>query len=250
MEQWESFFTTGNLHCPDPKEEPDAFWTGEDFLTYLKKTTLGTRCAKHKNWYASYHIGILEFRKGNDTVAKEMYERSVALCENPWALHGLACLCLGKENKNLSALYIQRGMELKKNSLSYQKEGLKILSRCEAYRAILKQYDGLNKELQRVGRIEYYRVLALVKTGRFEEADSLLNSEKGIVVDDVREGEDNLQDLWMILNHELHQDKEKRRIVMTFMQINGALRFTGKGLPEERKKYIIRWQMNNVNRAN
>ena len=40
------------------------------------------------------------------------------------------------------------------------------------------------------------------------------------------------------------------RIDMTFMQINGALRFTGKGLPEERKKYIIRWQMNNVNRAN
>lgn len=209
MEQWEHFFTTGNLHCPDPKEEPDAFWTGEDFLTYLKKTTLGTDAPNHKNWYAYYHIGILEFRKGNDTVAKEMYERSVALCENPWALHGLACLCLGKENKNLSALYIQRGMELKKNSLSYQKEGLKILSRCEAYRAILKQYDGLNKELQRVGRIEYYRVLALVKTGRFEEADSLLNSEKGIVVDDVREGEDNLQDLWMILNHELHQDKEK-----------------------------------------
>ena len=100
-------------------------------------------------------------------------------------------------------------MELKRHCLSYQKEGLKILSQCEAYEAVLQQYAAMDEDIKSIGRVQYYHVLGLVRTGRLEEADKLLNSEAGILVDDVREGEDNLQDLWEILNHELHQDREK-----------------------------------------
>ena len=125
-----------------------------------------------------------------------------------WARHGLACLSIHEGNKNLAALYAQRGMELKRHCLSYQKEGLKILSQCEAYRAILQQYAVMDEDMKSIGRVQYYYALGLVKTGRLEEADKLLNSEEGIVVDDVREGEDSIQDLWEILNHELYGGKQ------------------------------------------
>ena len=82
MEKWEHFFETGELHCPDPGTEPDAFWNGEEFLAYLKKTTLKPLAPNYENWYAYYHLGILEFRKGNDKIAKEMYETSLKLQEN------------------------------------------------------------------------------------------------------------------------------------------------------------------------
>ena len=208
MEKWEHFFETGELHCPNPDTEPDAFWNGEEFLAYLKKTTLKPLAPNYENWYAYYHLGILEFRKGNDKIAKEMYETSLKLRENAWALHGLACLSIHEGNKNLAALYAQRGMELKRHCLSYQKEGLKILSQCEAYRAILQQYAVMDEDMKSIGRVQYYYALGLVKTGRLEEADKLLNSEEGIVVDDVREGEDSIQDLWEILNHELYGGKQ------------------------------------------
>lgn len=208
MEKWEHFFETGELHCPDPGTEPDAFWNGEEFLAYLKKTTLKPLAPNYENWYAYYHLGILEFRKGNDKIAKEMYETSLKLQENAWALHGLACLSIHEGNKNLAALYAQRGMELKRHCLSYQKEGLKILSQCEAYRAILQQYAVMDEGMKSIGRVQYYYALGLVKTGRLEEADKLLNSEEGIMVDDVREGEDSIQDLWEILNHELYGGKQ------------------------------------------
>ena len=208
MEKWEHFFETGELHCPDPETEPDAFWNGEEFLAYLKKTTLKPLAPNYENWYAYYHLGILEFRKGNDKIAKEMYETSLKLQENAWALHGLACLSIHEGNKNLAALYAQRGMELKRHCLSYQKEGLKILSQCEAYRAILQQYAVMDEGMKSIGRVQYYYALGLVKTGRLEEADKLLNSEEGIMVDDVREGEDSIQDLWEILNHELYGGKQ------------------------------------------
>ena len=216
MEKWEHFFETGELHCPDPETEPDAFWNGEEFLAYLKKTTLKPVAPNYENWYAYYHLGILEFRKGNDKIAKEMYETSLKLQENAWALHGLACLSIHEGNKNLAALYAQRGMELKRHCLSYQKEGLKILSQCEAYRAILQQYAVMDEDMKSIGRVQYYYALGLVKTGRLEEADKLLNSEEGIVVDDVREGEDSIQDLWEILNHELYQDRASLPYRYTF----------------------------------
>ena len=208
MEKWEHFFETGEIDCPDPETEPDAFWNGEEFLAYLKKTTLKPLAPNYENWYAYYHLGILEFRKGNDKIAKEMYETSLKLQENAWALHGLACLSIHEGNKNLAALYAQRGMELKRHCLSYQKEGLKILSQCEAYRAILQQYAVMDEDMKSIGRVQYYYALGLVKTGRLEEADKLLNSEEGIMVDDVREGEDSIQDLWEILNHELYGGKQ------------------------------------------
>ena len=43
----------------------------EDFLAYLKKTTLKPLAPNYENWYAYYHLGILEFRKGNDKIAKD-----------------------------------------------------------------------------------------------------------------------------------------------------------------------------------
>ena len=216
MEKWEHFFDTGELHGPDPETELDAFWNGEEFLAYLKQTTLKPLAPNCENWYAYYHLGILEFRKGNDKIAKEMYETSLKLQENAWALHGLACLCIHEGNKNLAALYAQRGMELKRHCLSYQKEGLKILSQCEAYMAILQQYAVMDENMKSIGRVQYYYALGLVKTGRLEEADGLLNSEEGIVVDDVREGEDSIQDLWEILNHELYQDRASLPYRYTF----------------------------------
>ena len=36
------------------------------------------------------------------------------------------------------------------------------------------------------------------------------------MVDDVREGEDSIQDLWEILNHELYQDRDSLPYRYTF----------------------------------
>lgn len=74
---------------------------------------------------------------------------------------------------------------------------------------MLKQYEEMKEEFQEAGRVQYYHILGLVKEGKLQEADKLLNSEEGITVDDIREGEDNLQDLWEILNHELYEGKQK-----------------------------------------
>ena len=202
---WADFLNTGILKEPSTEDVPGDFICDDEIYRKLKGTIKSINC---KNWYAYYHLGILEFRKGNDKIAKEMYETSLKLRENAWALHGLACLSIHEGNKNLAALYAQRGMELKRHCLSYQKEGLKILSQCEAYRAILQQYAVMDEDMKSIGRVQYYYALGLVKTGRLEEADKLLNSEEGIVVDDVREGEDSIQDLWEILNHELYGGKQ------------------------------------------
>lgn len=125
MEKWEHFFETGELHCPDPEAEPDAFWSGEEFLAYLKQTTLKPLAPNCENWYAYYHLGILEFRKGNDKIAKEMYETSLKLQENAWALHGLACLCIHEGNKILRHCMHKEEWNLRDTVCHIRKKDLK-----------------------------------------------------------------------------------------------------------------------------
>ena len=47
----------------DPETEPDAFWNGEEFLAYLKKTTLKPLAPNYENWYAYYHLEFLNSEK-------------------------------------------------------------------------------------------------------------------------------------------------------------------------------------------
>ena len=116
---------TGELHCPNPDTEPDAFWNGEEFLAYLKKTTLKPLAPNYENWYAYYHLGILEFRKGNDKIAKEMYETSLKLRENAWALHGLACLSIHEGNKILRHCMHKEEWNLRDTVCHIRKKDLK-----------------------------------------------------------------------------------------------------------------------------
>lgn len=67
MEKWEHFFETGELHCPNPDTEPDAFWNGEEFLAYLKKTTLKPQ---HRIMKTGMHIIILEFLNSEKEMIK------------------------------------------------------------------------------------------------------------------------------------------------------------------------------------
>ena len=43
---------------PNPEDEPDEFWNGEKFLTYLEEKTVGKDASNAANWYAHYQLGI------------------------------------------------------------------------------------------------------------------------------------------------------------------------------------------------
>lgn len=206
LKKWKHFFETGILHMPNPEDEPDEFWNGEKFLTYLEEKTVRKDAPNAANWYAHYQLGISYLIAGRNEDARDEFARSLDLTSNAWAYHGLACLYL-KSDPEKAKQFIMEGMALQRERLSYQKEGFKILEKCGAYKEIDEEYKKQTAQNQKNGRIQYYYVAALEKLERNEEAYHLLNDGDGIDVSDIREGDSDIQSIWESLHEKLYGEK-------------------------------------------
>lgn len=79
---------------------------------------------------------------------------------------------------------------------SYVKEGFRILLFCEAYDDICSIYKGLDKNLRKNNRICFVYISALHKLGKDEKAYRILEKNGGMMLEDIREGEDSIGQLW------------------------------------------------------
>lgn len=204
LESWSRFFETGILHKPDPKEAPDEFLIEQENVSFLE----ANREKNENNWYARYQLGIGYYLKEDYQKAEEEFRASFRLEENVWALHGLSCTCLRTERKKEAADYISRGILMRKKEVSFLKEGFKILYLCEAFGQICSCYEQLDLPLQNIGKIRFYYVSALHRSGCDKEAYGLLEKDGGLMMEDIREGEDSLAGLWCELNESLFGKKE------------------------------------------
>lgn len=193
LEKWKRFFETGILHCSDPLEVPDEFLITEENLAFLKKNILEKNS---HNWYAFYHLGIGYFVSGKYKKAKKAFRESLEIEENPWALHGLSCIYLLQEKRQKAVSCIKKGMTMRAEDLSYMKEGFRILLFCEAYDDICNLYKELNKKLRKNNRICFVYISALHKLGKDEKAYRILEKDGGMILEDIREGEDSIGQLW------------------------------------------------------
>lgn len=204
LKSWSRFFETGILHKPDPKDAPDEFLIEQENVSFLE----ANREKNENNWYARYQLGIGYYLKEDYQKAEEEFRASFRLEENVWALHGLSCTCLRTERKKEAADYISRGILMRKKEVSFLKEGFKILYLCEAFGQICSCYEQLDLPLQNIGKIRFYYVSALHRSGCDKEAYGLLEKDGGLMMEDIREGEDSLAGLWCELNESLFGKKE------------------------------------------
>lgn len=204
LKSWSRFFETGILHKPDPKDPPDEFLIEQGNVSFLE----ANREKNENNWYARYQLGIGYYLKEDYQKAEEEFRASFRLEENVWALHGLSCTCLRTERKKEAADYISRGILMRKKEVSFLKEGFKILYLCEAFGQICSCYEQLDLPLQNIGKIRFYYVSALHRSGCDKEAYELLEKDGGLMMEDIREGEDSLAGLWCELNESLFGKKE------------------------------------------
>lgn len=196
--KWQSFFQNGILHEPAPDARPDEFMIGAEHVEFMERA-----CRKKENennWYAYYHLGLGYFEKSDFIRAIHALERSDALVPNPWARHALSCAHYKLNNHDESVKNILEGMRMCQSDISYLKEGFRILMQNEAFHAICNFYKTLDRKLKEISKLKYYYIAALAKTGKGEAALSLLEKNGGIVMEDTREGENSLQELWEELN--------------------------------------------------
>lgn len=215
---WKRFFDSGILHCPYPLAAPDAFLIDERNLCFMERM-MRQHPQNQENWYAQYQLGLGYLVCGRGEEAEQAFAQSLSLKENPWARHGLACEKLQnvregiqdetteKKWKNGAAEDILRGMRMVPEDVSYLKEGFRILSYCGCYETLCDFYETLTQEHKNIGKLRFLYISALHHLGRDEQAYTILEENGGLEIEDIREGEDSIGELFRELSYALTGEK-------------------------------------------
>lgn len=86
---------------------------------------------------------------------------------------------------------------------------MKLLFLCNADLEIINFVEHQNPEIQKIGKLAFYYISALHRTGEDKKAYELLEKDGGLVIDDIREGEDSIAQLWSELYEKLYAVKGK-----------------------------------------
>lgn len=204
LKQWKNFFETGILHRPPVNKAPDEFLIDSENLEFLVSTL---ESANKENWYAYYQAGIGCFSEEDYENAEKFLHKSWELEANPWACHGLACLCLVTKREPEAAKWMLEGLKMEHENISYLKESFKILYLSKAYEEIVEFYEKQSKEMQEVGKLKFYYISALHQLGEDRKAFERMEEDGGLVMDDIREGEASVSQLWSELYEKLYAVK-------------------------------------------
>lgn len=192
-EPWMTLAAGGGLTCPEPDEEPLSYQTGPAWEAALKDSI---QKGDSNHWYGHYQLGVMYAAAGKDREAKEEFNRSLECARNPWALRCLAVL-EDRAGNAVTAAYLLWEAAERKPIRPLAVEALEMLSKTEQYQRMYDLMNKLPEEVRSQGRIKTFEILALLRTNRYEEAQTLLMSD--IVLTDVREGDVLLTDLWFEL---------------------------------------------------
>ena len=192
-EPWMTLAAGGGLTCPEPDEEPLSYQTGPAWEAALKASI---QKGDSNHWYGHYQLGVMYAAAGKDREAKEEFNRSLECARNPWALRCLEVLEDRAGNAVTAADLLWEAAE-RKPIRPLAVEALEMLSKTEQYQRMYDLMNKLPEEVRSQGRIKTFEILALLRTNRYEEAQTLLMSD--IVLTDVREGDVLLTDLWFEL---------------------------------------------------
>lgn len=204
LKKWQSFWETGILHQPPINEKPDEFLMDEGNLDFLIQTL---DSSNQNNWYAFYQAGVACYTLEQYRQAEEYLKRSLKIAENAWAAHALACVYLVMGKQVAAKDFILQGLEIECQNTSYLKEAFKILNYCKAFSEMKSWYESFDSERQAIGKLKFYYIFALQELEETERAAELLQEQGGLIIDDVREGEDSMGELWRVIQKKLKTEK-------------------------------------------
>ncbi|RJL30094.1 DUF5107 domain-containing protein [Bailinhaonella thermotolerans] len=179
---WAELVKDGRLPVCDP---PAAPVTGPGWRARLEDHPA--------DWHSRYHLGLVRYADGDAAGAREAWEESLRLRRTPWALR-----CLAEASRLAGdgprADLLTEAHALLPGVWQLTSETLRaLLSEGRAEEA-LALVDALDPAQRALGRIRLLEARAAVAAGDVARAGALL--DEGIEVDNLREGEDSLDELW------------------------------------------------------
>ena len=196
QQQWIDLLQNGYFEDVDPNEVPKSWMLQEEWTEMLKLAVSG---ADAYNWYTWLQLGMVYLAEKKLNDAKKALDRSMTLKPSCWAMYGLANIARMEGNHEKAAMLAFRASLMKPDDPSLAKEAVKLLYHAKMYAKTLDLTQRLPEDIANLGRIKLIKAFAHLQLGEIEKAEELLYEGGGIIVPDIREGENSVTDLWFAI---------------------------------------------------
>ncbi|RBQ18321.1 DUF5107 domain-containing protein [Spongiactinospora rosea] len=186
QEPWLRLVTTGQMAAGPPGDAPASYQVGPDWLALLD--------AAAPNWLTLLHLGVARYHAGDPDGARSAWTSSAARTRTPWALRNLAVLARQAGDPAAAAGLLREAYALAPHVRALAIETLDALIGMDDPAQALQFVDALPPGLRAHGRVRMLECIAAIRAGRPERATRL--ADLTLAVDDLREGEDSLAELW------------------------------------------------------
>ena len=186
QDPWLTLLRTGELPEPDPAQPPPSYAVAAGWTRLLE--------AAPEHWATWLHRGIARWHAGSHDDARAAAEASLAHRVTPWALRNLAVAKQAAGDIQTAADHYREAHSLAPGERALSVETLQALIDAGRPDDALTLVDGLDGPQRQHGRIRLLELRSAVRAGDLDRAGGILDSD--LAVDDLREGEDSLADLW------------------------------------------------------
>lgn len=201
---WLKLLNEGTLGEHDPDEVPVSWMLQKEFIQMLENA------ANEKdadNWYTHLQLGTALMAKGGELLkAYEHLEKSFNLKPSAWAMYGMAIVATQCGDNRSAAEKAMKASEMLPSDASLAKDAMARLSDEGMSNEVMQLAEKLDKKLLHIGRIRLYIIIANIRLGNLEYAEEVLWENGGLIIADIREGENIITNIYL----DLEEAKAKR----------------------------------------
>ena len=187
QEPWVRLLRTGVRDHADPAQPPASYVVGAGWARVVETAP--------DDWVGWLHRGIVRWHAGDRPGARLAAERSLTCRENAWAHRNLAVAALVNGAPAQAAAHLYQAHALVPGLRPLTVELLDALLEANQPVRALGVVDDLGQDDRRHGRIRLLELRAAIAADQLDRAERILVDDD-LVVDDLREGEDALHELW------------------------------------------------------
>jgi len=209
QQQWLDLLERGALLEIEPDQNPGEYMIQDEWRKLLEESI---RNGKGDHWLSWPHLGVMRIEAGDESGAREAWDRSIKLKPNAWAYRNLATLALRDKNSEIALDYYDKAWEIGPKITPLALEKVAVTSDLKQWDKLRGFLEELPEETKKHERIQLEYAKQALRDDELDKLEKLLDNDYY----SIREGETTLTDLWFEMHEKRVAKAEGARIDEAF----------------------------------
>jgi tetratricopeptide (TPR) repeat protein len=189
---WLELLQTGNF--PENTSPPAVSF----MVQWEWKTLLERAVETGPNWLACLHLGLMRHYSGDTAGAQQVWSKSLAFKRNPWALRNLGMLALAADQMDIAVEHYLEAVHLAPDLPALAVECGRAFIKANRPGQWIALLPSFSDSMRARGRMRLLEARARLALGQIDQAGEIIDTLP--VIEDIREGELSLSQLWLEYN--------------------------------------------------